>query len=327
MPKRTNQIKRVQLGPLSLVTAPKGAAARLFDNRFTARRARRGAVPSAGRVTRADLDAAAAQSREAADIVASIRGITWYHTLDLGHGVMTPGFVDHRGQLPLYDLPASLAGKRCLDVATYDGFWAFEFERRGATDVVAVDVARRSDIDCPRWMLREQEAFGLDAEFGRGFAAARDALASKVQRVERSVYDLDPEVDGYFDFVFISDVLIHLRDPQLALERAYGVCKGEVVLADVFSPELDALGEVPAAQFLGPGETWWYPNVACLRQMLVVAGFEPVEEVNRFVLDAVGANQIHKVVLRARAAVQPSWTVEARAAIAKQAARRDVIQS
>ncbi|MEY2425312.1 MAG: tRNA (mo5U34)-methyltransferase, partial [Actinomycetota bacterium] len=256
---------------------------RLFDNRVTRWRAGRQAV-NRRRVTRSELDRVANLSAEAAATVERIRGLAWYHTLDLGHGVLTPGFVDHRPQLPFYGLPESLEGKRCLDVATFDGFWAFEFERRGSTDVVAIDVAERVDLDCPRWMLRDPEGFGLVGGMGESFKVAHTITESKVERVERSVYDLDPEVDGMFDLVFISDVLVHLRDPQLALERAYSVCRGEIVVADVFSPELEALSHVPVAQFLGPGETWWHQNVACLRQMMTVAGFDPIEEVSRFVL-------------------------------------------
>src|SRR5262245_18806240 len=52
--------------------------------------------------------------------------IDWYHTIDLGNGVVTPGFLDHRAQVQLYGLPESLKGMRCLDAATCDGFWAFE---------------------------------------------------------------------------------------------------------------------------------------------------------------------------------------------------------
>jgi tRNA (mo5U34)-methyltransferase len=266
------------------------------------------------RVTREELDQVAQSSPEAAAIVDRIRGLMWYHTVDLGHGVRTPGFVDHRAQLPYYGLPASMAGMRCLDIATFDGFWAYEFENRGATDVTAIDVARATDIDCPRYMLRDPDAFNLDRELGGSFKVAHDILSSKVQRVVRSVYDLDPAVDGMFDFVFISDVLIHLRDPQLALERAYSVCRGALIVADVYSPELEGLGDVPVAQFLGPGETWWFPNVACLRQMMTVAGFEPIEEVSRFVLDATGTNHIHKVVLRGTANPNPTWATKERAA-------------
>jgi hypothetical protein len=163
-------------------------------------------------------------------------------------------------------------------------------------------------------MLRDVEGFQLTGTMGESFAVAHHLLESKVQRVERSVYDLDPNVDGLYDFVFISDVLIHLRDPQLAIERAASVCRGELIVADVYSPELDGLGHVPAAQFLGPGETWWYPNVACIKQMMTVAGFEPVTEISRFVLDSVGGNRINKVVLRGTLPDgEASWATRERA--------------
>jgi tRNA (mo5U34)-methyltransferase len=42
-----------------------------------------------------------------------------------------------------------LTGLRCLDVGTMDGFWAFEMERRGAVEVVAVDLADPGRQDGP----------------------------------------------------------------------------------------------------------------------------------------------------------------------------------
>jgi hypothetical protein len=59
----------------------------------------------------------------------------WYHTLELAPGVETAGFFDHRPLLRKLPIPASLAGQRCLDIGTFDGFWAFELERRGAAEV------------------------------------------------------------------------------------------------------------------------------------------------------------------------------------------------
>lgn len=55
---------------------------------------------------------------------------SWYHTIDLGGSVETPGYVDWRGYADRI-LPAELRGLRALDVGTYDGFWAFEMEKRG----------------------------------------------------------------------------------------------------------------------------------------------------------------------------------------------------
>src|SRR5262245_60846389 len=61
----------------------------------------------------------------------------WYHAVDLGGGLVTPGDYDYRGQVGAFGLPADLSGKRVLDVGSATGFFAFEFERRGA-EVVSV---------------------------------------------------------------------------------------------------------------------------------------------------------------------------------------------
>ena len=64
----------------------------------------------------------------------------WYHTIELAPGVVTPGWFDTRPVSAKIPMPPSLAGKRCLDVGTFDGFWAFEMERRGAAETVGIDV-------------------------------------------------------------------------------------------------------------------------------------------------------------------------------------------
>ncbi len=261
------------------------------------------AVPAAA-PTPADLDA------EGRAIIETIAGQEWYHSIDLGHGVITPGFVDHRDQLPYYALPASMAGMRVLDVATFDGFWAFEFERRGA-EVVAADIPAWTEVDVPRLMLPHASAFGLDRKTGSGFQLAHEILGSNVKRIECSVYDLDPEMIGTFDLVFISDLLVHLRDPQLAVERAYSVCRGEVLVADVYTPQLEGMGDLALALFTAPSETWWLPNVATLRTMMTTAGFESIDEISRFALEARAADTIHKVVLRGGLTEQPEWIREA----------------
>ena len=49
---------------------------------------------------------------------------------------MTEGTFDLRPYVARYGLPTDMTGMRALDVGTWDGFWAFEMERRGA-EVVA----------------------------------------------------------------------------------------------------------------------------------------------------------------------------------------------
>ena len=163
---------------------------------------------------------------------------SWYHTLELAPGVLTPGFFDTRPTVAHVPLPTDLSGLRCLDVGTWDGFWAFEMERRGAASVTALDIE-----DPERWDWPPQARFGETNEarmaylrsFKSGassFALAKEALGSQVERVDCSVYDLDPAVHGSFDLVFMGSLLLHLRDPVRALDAVRSVCGGQAVLAE-----------------------------------------------------------------------------------------------
>src|SRR5690349_8091834 len=78
----------------------------------------------------------------------------WYHTVDVIDGATTKGWFDLRHALPGIPFP-DVRGKRCLDIGTWDGFYAFELERRGAAEVVALDVPDLAGIDYPP-EIREQ---------------------------------------------------------------------------------------------------------------------------------------------------------------------------
>jgi 2-polyprenyl-3-methyl-5-hydroxy-6-metoxy-1,4-benzoquinol methylase len=178
------------------------------------------------------------RSRRMTDATASalraeVERLPWYHTLELGDGVVTPGMFDHRPVLGRYLLPDDLTGKRCLDVATMDGFWAFEMERRGAASVVALDLEDPEELDWPA-VLRAGHDKSMDATKAERFALASNALGSKVERVLLSAYDLGPEL-GTFDFVFCGDLLLHLKDPITPVENIRSVCAadGSAVIVNV----------------------------------------------------------------------------------------------
>jgi SAM-dependent methyltransferase len=206
----------------------------------------------------------------------------WYHTIDLGSGVTTEGYVDWRGRAAGV-LPADLSGKRCLDIGTYDGFWAFEMEKRGG-NVVAIDLDQLTSTEWPpinRARLEaDQAAMGL--ELGRGFRIAYEALGSSVQRVICSVYDLAPEViGGPVDVAFLGALLLHLREPVRALEAIRGVLApgGTLqVLECVSLRETLRAPRTPVAAFepLRYDFNWWRPNVAGLLAYLTAAGFQDV---------------------------------------------------
>jgi tRNA (mo5U34)-methyltransferase len=209
---------------------------------------------------------------EIAELVAARK---WYHTLELAPGVLTPGWFDTRAVAPKIPFP-DLPGKRCLDVGTFDGFWAFEMERRGAGEVLAIDIIDPSQWDWPPGSDDDVKAAIAERKgSGDGFAIARDALNSSVQRIECNVYDLDPEVHGMFDVVYVGSILLHLRDPVRALDRVRAVCRGTAVIVDAIDlPLTVALPWRPVALLDGRGRPWWWkPNVAGLVQMVEAAGF------------------------------------------------------
>ena len=213
------------------------------------------------------------------EVPRDVSSVPWYHTIDLPGNVVTPGRWDTRAIARRLPIPESLAGKRCLDIGTWDGFWAFEMERRGAREVVAIDLRDMSAWDWPPNTPAEEVA-KWDAGVGEypGFALAREALGSNVERRELSVYDLDRDELGTFDFVFMGSLLPHLRDPVRALGAVRRVADGLFLSADTFSLSLTLRRPFgPAADIDGDRTPfWWTPNLACRKRWMTSAGFERV---------------------------------------------------
>jgi tRNA (mo5U34)-methyltransferase len=219
-------------------------------------------------------------------LATEVEGLPWYHTIELGNGVVTRGMFDHRGMVDRYLIPADLSGMRCLDVGTMDGFWAFEMERRGAEEVFAVDVSSPDDLDWPpRW--RERVEPTLDETKEHRFHLAHHALGSRVQRVERSVYELGDDL-GRFDLIFCSDLLAHLKDPITAIQRIHGVCRGSAIICNPVYESRLWRGR-PLARFDGIDEfDWWKLSEAAMERIMVAVGFERVEVGPQFDLPAKG---------------------------------------
>jgi tRNA (mo5U34)-methyltransferase len=176
----------------------------------------------------------------------------WWHVIELSQDVVTPGAWDLRptaGRLPWPDV----ADKRCLDVGTADGFWAFELERRGAAEVVATDLPSH-----------------FQSKARKKFELARDLLGSHVRYEERDVFDLE----GEYDLVFVGYVLQMVRDPVGALESIRRVCRGHLMLLDTVSLPL-ALLPSPLARLDArrDGRERFVFNPRGMRKAAELAGF------------------------------------------------------
>lgn len=208
-----------------------------------------------------------------ADSSDEVRNFAWYHTLELPGGVVTPGMFDTRPAAAKIGMPASLAGKRCLDVGTSDGFWAFEMEKRGAAEVVAIDLGNDAQADVT--VGGAPLLTGSASRQSKTFALAHRLLGSNVKWIDLSVYDASPEALGRFDFVFASSLLMHLQDPVRALTAMHSVCSGEMMSFEPISPILSLLHpRLAAARFLGLDLTnWWMPNIAGHKRWVEAGGF------------------------------------------------------
>jgi tRNA (mo5U34)-methyltransferase len=223
-----------------------------------------------------------------ADARAAIASVpSWYHTIEVAPGVVTPGAFDLRGIVDRLPWP-EVRGKRCLDVGTYDGFLAFELERRGAAEVVAVDLPGYEHWD---WELHQRDrgpeymrrVAGPDV--GAGARVARELLGSAVRFERMSVYELDPGSLGAFDVVVCGSLLLHLRDPLRALAAIRAVCGGYFLSTNQVELGLSLLHpRRPLFRLDGTsGATqWWLANRAGNRQLLRAAGFEVVEESRQY---------------------------------------------
>lgn len=209
----------------------------------------------------------------------SVADLGWYHTIELPDGTTTPGLFDVRTVLDKVPLPASLEGKRCLDVATCDGFYAFEMEKRGAAEVHGVDLDDPADRDWPSDVRVEPKSAADYLRSKRTFAAAAEARGSKAIRHNLSIYDISPDVLGTFDFVIMGSVLLHLQDAVRALAAVRSVTAGQFLSIDTIDPWLSLTRpRTPAGRLYGEKTSrWWTPNAVAHRRWVEAAGFTIVD--------------------------------------------------
>jgi tRNA (mo5U34)-methyltransferase len=196
-------------------------------------------------------------------LVEQVAAIRWWHRIDLGNGVVTPGEDRTPEKLARIGLPADLSGTSVLDIGAWDGFFSFEAERRGAARVVAMD----------RWD-------GTAGGDQRGFLLARHVLGSRVEAVRAEVCSLtedDFSRLGAFNLVLLLGVLYHVTEPMRALANVRRLCAGRLILeteADMLWIRRPAIGFYPGVELNGDSSNWFAPNIPALVGMLRAVGFQ-----------------------------------------------------
>ena len=187
-----------------------------------------------------------------------------YHAIKLPDGFVIKGRrFDMSKYLPYYKIPEDLNGKTVLDIGAANGFFSFEFYKRVAKEVIAMDVSDKF------WNEDLNQLMGTKVKF----------KLNDITKLDESF--------GKFDVVFCSNVLQHSSDIFGNIERIKSVTKGMAIICTAISK--DGLNH-PIAEFAGgkiskSGKkqvfgTFWKPNMICLKEMALAAGFSRVEEIS-----------------------------------------------
>jgi len=223
----------------------------------------------------------------------------FYHTMDLPGVGVVEGPWDLRAGAEDYLGRVAFPGKRALDVGTASGFLCWEMERRGA-EVVAYDLSEQSQSwdlvpfgGSPDPTFAAERSAGL-GRINNGYWLAHAALRSKAKMVYGSVYEM-PSAIGEVQVAVFGAILLHLRDPFLALQRALSLTTESVVITEpagraarllrrlpepaihrlVSGSSLPAtVGFLPDPKAGLPNETWWTLPPWTVARMVGVLGFE-----------------------------------------------------
>lgn len=200
----------------------------------------------------------------------------WFHTFCLdGGSLYTPGVArDHRYRIPA--LPEDLNGRAVLDVGTFDGFYAFLAEARGARRVVAVDNEQYRHWVRARWHI--------ELKGGEGFRAIAGLLGSGVEYRRLDAFDLEA-LDETFDLILCFGILHRVEDPLGLLEVLHRrLADGGEVLLETYGVADRELERAAAVRVCEPGEVYvaddfvyWAFTGTSLDRLARIAGFAGAE--------------------------------------------------
>jgi tRNA (mo5U34)-methyltransferase len=222
----------------------------------------------------ADLLQIGASEQDARDALGAVP--LWFHTFSLDGGrLYTPGVArDHRYRIPV--LPENLTGKSVLDVGTFDGFYAFLVESRGAARVVAIDNEQYRDWVRARW--------GVELEGAEGFRTIARLLGSRVDYRRLDAFELDL-IEETFDLIFCFGILHRVSNPLGLLEGLRRrLADGGRVQVETYGVAEPALDETAAIHVCEPGEVYardefvyWGFSGGSLARLARHAGFAGAE--------------------------------------------------
>lgn len=222
----------------------------------------------------------------------------FYHTTEVpGYGLVE-GHWDLRHGIRAYLGNVTFKGKRVLELGTASGFVCFHMEREGA-EVVAYDLSHQQDWDVVPFAQYDREDFVRQRKehirkLNNAFWLCHKAFGSQSKMVYGDVYSVPPDI-GAVDICTVCSILLHVRDPFLALQRALRITRETVIVTEPagilslptpllrFKKLLPRQLAAPSARFQPdwrtqePKETWWRFSPELIQRFIGALGFERSE--------------------------------------------------
>ena len=209
----------------------------------------------------------------------------WWHTIDLGDGVVTPGQIpSFVQQIRLDSIPTNLKGKKVLDIGCWDGFFSFECEKRGGI-VKAIDNLQYEKFVKYRYKIK------LNGNLG--FQIVKKILNSKVEYKMMDFFDIKDET---FNIVLFFGLLYHMKNPLSAIEHLFNLTEELLIIESHYIPDNSGIPYMifyPEDELNQDPTNWWGPTLLCIQKMCETAGFLKVELFKRYYY-----NNDHRVIFR-----------------------------
>jgi len=216
----------------------------------------------------------------------------FYHTLNVPGQGLIKGDWDLRGNIDAYLGHVDFKGKKVLDVGTASGYLAFHMEQQGA-DVIGYDLDKNFPMDIAPsrygYQRHSSDHVKYIAAVNNGFWFSHAGLGSKAAMRYGTVYDIPADI-GAVDISVFGSILLHLRDPFLALKNAIRLTKDKcIVVEPIWQPRQRWIMDM-VSRFIGPYQifapdyasknaqaTWWLLTPAIVKRYLAALGFEKSE--------------------------------------------------
>jgi len=206
------------------------------------------------------------------DLSTAVRQHNWFHAMNLGDGVVTPGRFNKDTPpnftiFPVYRFLENidLTGLECLDIGATDGINSFIMKQERAAKVVATDRGFRPTFELVR------EHLGLDVDY-----LPRTTLDGG--NIKRTLSERGLPVK--YDVVLLAGVIYHAYDPLVVLMHARSLLKrnGLLIVETAFAPGKEAAlvfnSEAPTP--VPEPNTYFLPTAAGTEAMLRFISTNPL---------------------------------------------------